>query len=557
MKRDINRLSSQPFDAVIVGGGIHGTTAYHELARQGLRVAIIEKGDFGQATSANSLKILHGGLRYLQHLNFNRMRESIKSRWHYMEMAPHLITPMPCLMATKGMGIQSKPIMAIALALFDLIAWDRNKNVPAKNRVGRGKVISKKEILKLAPGINTQELTGAALWYDDLIVNTERMTLAFVLEGSDKYKGAAANYVKALEIVKDGGKVVGIQARDELSGEKIFIDTRLIVNAAGPWAGTIESPAKPTSAPEDLAKAVNIVINRPLFKGYGMGLSSKSGYVDKDAVVKRGSRLFFFAPWKDATIIGTTYRYYRQNNDYLTVTESDINELIEEVNGIYPRAKLTREDVTFSHCGLVPAHRGINFDHNTTPQLIKHSRIIDHQETDSLTGLYTIEGVKYTTAPEIARQLAELLKEKEELKTFRSGEQFAPGRRKVCMSEANIRRLDKQYPHIAENYGKDSGVIYQIMEDVPGAKTILLDEPQLTKAEVIHSVEQEMTICLKDMVLRRTSVATCSCPSREGLTAIARAMGELLDWGELRIDDEVASVFDHFSQILGIQPVNQ
>ncbi len=557
MKRDINRLTSQPFDAVIVGGGIHGATAYYELAKQGLRAVIIEKGDFGQATSANSLKILHGGLRYLQHLNFSRMRESIKSRWHYMDIAPHLIKPMPCLMATKGLGIQSKPIMAIALALFDLIAWDRNKNVPAENRVGRGKVISKKEFLKIAPAIDSQELTGAALWYDDLIINTERMTLAFVLEGSDKYSGVAANYVKALEIVKDGGKVIGVQALDQLSGEKIFIETRIIVNAAGPWAGTIASPAKPASTPEDLAKAVNIVVNRPLFKGYGMGLSGKSSYVDKDAVVKRGSRLFFFAPWKDATIIGTTYRYYRQDNDYLKVTESDINELIEEVNGIYPRANLTREDITFSHCGLVPAHRGINFDHNTTPQLIKHSRIIDHQETDSLTGLYTIEGVKYTTAPEIARQLADLLKGKDELKSLGIGEQFGQNHRKVCMSEANIKRLDQQFPHIAENYGKDSGVIYQIMKDVPGADTVLLDEPRITKAEVIHSVEQEMAVCLKDMVLRRTSVATTRCPGKEGLAAIAAVMGELLGWGELRIDDEVASVFDHFTEILGIQPVNR
>lgn len=263
MKRDINRLTSQPFDAVVVGGGIHGATAYHELARQGLRVALIEKDDFGQATSANSLKILHGGLRYLQHLNFSRMRESIKSRWHYMDIAPHLIKPMPCLMATKGLGIQSKPIMAIALALFDIIAWDRNKNVPAENRVGRGKVISKQEILKIAPGINTQELTGAALWYDDLITNTERMTLAFVLEGSDKYKGAAANYVKALEIVKDGSKVIGVQALDQLSGEKIFINTRIIVNAAGPWAGTIESPAKPASTPKILQRqSISLLIGR-------------------------------------------------------------------------------------------------------------------------------------------------------------------------------------------------------------------------------------------------------------------------------------------------------
>ena len=116
MKRDIALLKNHPFAAVVIGGGIHGATIFHQLAAAGLRVALVEKDDFGGGTSANSLKILHSGLRYLQHLNFKRIRESIRSRKYFMQMAPHLIRPMPCIMPTYGLGIEGRPVMAIALA---------------------------------------------------------------------------------------------------------------------------------------------------------------------------------------------------------------------------------------------------------------------------------------------------------------------------------------------------------------------------------------------------------------------------------------------------------
>lgn len=553
MKRDLKILKDQQFDAVVIGGGIHGATIYHQLAKSGLRVALIEKGDFGQATSANSLKILHGGLRYLQHLNINRMRESIKSRWHFMEIASHLIKPMPCIMATKGLGIQGRPVMAIALALFDLIAWDRNKNTPEKNKVGRGKVISKKECLKIAPGINTQELTGAALWYDDLIMNTERMILAFIKQGSDTFHGVAANYLKADELIKDGEKIVGVRVDDQLSDDTFFIKTKNVINAAGPWAGDITSPGRATSAPEDLAKAVNIVVNKSLFNGYGIGLAGASDFVDKDAVIKRGKRLFFFAPWKKNTIIGTTYRYYRQENDALTVTPEDIDELLQEVNSIYPVARLTRENVTFAHAGLVPAHKGINFDHTTTPQLVKHSRIIDHQQYDNISGLFTIEGVKYTTAPEIARQLVELFKKKGIATSGFPTLHTAPySRRKVSLSQASIDRMDETYPHIQENYGNESGSVYQIMEEIEDASTLLLEEPVLTKAEVIYAVEEEMAIKLLDVILRRTEAATSACPSAEKLKDIAEVMATQCTWDETEIEQQVQSVLDYYSTVLNI-----
>src|SRR3990172_1319867 len=126
MKRDLKKLKTTEFDIVIIGGGIYGVCAAREAALRGLSVAIIEKDDFGSATSSNSLKIIHGGLRYLQHADFKRMRESITERRNLMRIAPHLVHPLPCIMPTYGHAMKGKEVMNIALFLNDLIGYDRN-----------------------------------------------------------------------------------------------------------------------------------------------------------------------------------------------------------------------------------------------------------------------------------------------------------------------------------------------------------------------------------------------------------------------------------------------
>ncbi len=224
------------------------------------------------------------------------------------------------------------------------------------------------------------------------------------------------------------------------------------------------------------------------------------------------------------------------------------------MNSIYPVARLTRENVTFAHAGLVLAHKGINFDHTTTPQLVKHSRIIDHQEYDNISGMFTIEGVKYTTAPEIARQLVGLFKKKGIASSDFPSINTAPySRRKVSLSQATIDRMDETYPHIQENYGSESGNVYQIMEEIEGTSALLLEEPVLTKAEVIYAVEEEMAIQLLDVILRRTEAATSACPSAEKLKDIAEVMATECAWDETEIERQVQSVLDYFSTVLSIQ----
>lgn len=551
MQRDTNYLADNSFEAIVVGGGIHGATVFYQLAAAGLKVALVEKDDFGAGTSANSLKILHGGLRYLQHLNIKRMRESINSRKYYMEMAPHLITPLPCIVPTSGLGMKGKPIMAVAMKLFDLISWDRNANSPAENRVGRGRLLSKNQCLKIGPGLNTDGLTGGALWYDDLITNTERMALSFIKAGV-RCGGAAANYVRVRKLSRIKDKIDGAEVTDSLSGRAFKIKADLVINAAGPWVDDIRKESHQASTTEDLAKAVNIVINKPLFAAHGFGLEGTEEFTDKDAKLKRSKRLFFFVPWKKQTIIGTTYTYYDGKCDELQVGEEAITEILDEVNAIYPSAALTTDNVVFSHAGLMPAHKPDKAPRNGTPQLVKHSRVIDHADLEGLQGLLTIEGVKYTTAPAIARQVEKLLKKKKILKKkdfSAPPSDHAPDAIKEHLSPAEFQC---RFPHIEQIYGRDSHAVYSIIASEGGAGNFISAKQPLTKAEILYSVRQEMAVKLSDVVLRRTECGTSGCPSEDGLKQIAAIMANELNWDEENIDKEIDNVLSYYRYRLNI-----
>lgn len=552
MQRDTHYLAENSFEAIVIGGGIHGATVFYQLAAAGLKVCLVEKDDFGAGTSANSLKILHGGLRYLQHLNIKRMRESINSRKYYMEMAPHLITPLPCVIPTFGLGMKGKPIMAVAMKLFDLIGWDRNKNSPEDNKVGRGRLLSKKQCLKIGPGLNPEGLTGGALWYDDLITNTERMALSFIKAGVH-CGGIAANYVRVRKLSRIKNTINGAEVTDCISGRAFIIKADLVINAAGPWIDEIRKESHQASTTEDLAKAVNIVINKPLFRGHGFGLEGTEEFTDKDAKLKRSKRLFFFVPWKNNTIIGTTYTYYDGKRDELHVGEEAINEILNEVNAIYPCAALNSKDVVFSHAGLMPAHKPDKAPRNGTPQLVKHSRVIDHADLEGLQGLLTIEGVKYTTAPAIARQVEKLLRKKKVIKNGNTPHySFAPTP-DTEKDQGRFAGFQRRYPHIEQNYGNDSRSVYSIIAQEGGAGNFIHSKQPLTKAEIIYSVREEMAVKMSDVVLRRTECGTSGCPPEAGLRQIAEIMANELNWDEENIEKEIDQVLFHYRNRLNIE----
>ena len=553
MKRELKQLVDNTFDLLVIGGGIYGACVAWDATLRGLSVALVEKDDFGQATSANSLKTVHGGLRYLQHADFKRMRESIRERNTLMRIAPHLVHPLPCLMPTYGHFAKGRELMALALMLNDFISYDRNRGIEPERHLPGGHTISRDECLRLLPGIETNGLCGAAIWYDSQMYNSERLTLAFISSAVEQ-GATVANYVKATDFILKEDQVIGIHARDELTGLALEIRSKVVVNAAGPWVDRILSKLNGRFRfGLQLAKAVNIA-TRPLFRDYAVGLYSKNEYQDKEAILNKGNRLFFIVPWRSQSIIGTTYTAYNGHPDQLKVNDDDVQELLDEINSVYPPASLTAADVRFVYGGLVPVS-GVNV-HTGSVQRAKHFQITDHRQ-HGLSGLISVLGVKYTTARDVAEKVVE--------QVFAMQGHKAPpaGSSQIVLHGGDVDNFheflaaeiakrpcgldEEQLSPLIHNYGTAYKNVLRYFERQLEGKRLLSVDEALLQAETRHAVQHEMAQKLSDVILRRTELGTAGHPGSARLQLAAEVMATELGWHKTRIEAECEEVDELFA----------
>ncbi|MEO8326035.1 MAG: FAD-dependent oxidoreductase, partial [Nitrospirota bacterium] len=358
MTRNLPRLANARYDVAVVGGGIYGACVAWDASLRGLSVVLLEQGDIGSGTSANSLKIIHGGFRYLQHGDFARMRESIQEQMALMRIAPHLVHPLPVLIPTYGHGLRGKEVFGCALAINDLIGFDRNRLDDPQKHIPRGRILSRSQVLELLPHIPDAQLTGGGVFHDGMVYNSERLLLSF-LHSAVSMGAELANYVKVVGYLKGKGDVRGVEAKDMISGERFQVEAKVVVNACGPWLDQTEDMLSDRLSNHRIrwVKAFNI-LTRPLFSSYAVGLAARGAYSDDRALLNKGKRLLFMAPWRDCSIIGTAYRSYEGKPDEFSISEEDIHEFLQEINQAYPQAALTMKDVAMVNGGLLPGANG-------------------------------------------------------------------------------------------------------------------------------------------------------------------------------------------------------
>lgn len=545
MQRNLTKMASDTYDLVVIGGGIYGACVAWDAVLRGLSTVLVEKQDFGAGTSSNSLKIIHGGFRYLQQVDLKRMRESIRERKILMRIAPHLVHLLPVLVPVYGHLFKGKEMMAFALFLNDLIGFDRNRLSDPSKDIPKGRMLSKEECVKALPGVETKDLTGAALWYDALAYNTERLILSFLLSAIDK--GArVANYTEVIEFLKDSKAVVGVRVKDVLTGEEFDIKSKMTINAGGPWQHQIRSlVGRSNGESPKFAKAVNLVTRR-IVADYAFGVSNVRKDKDEPEFLDE-ARFYFIAPWREYSLVGTEYQYFQDSPDKLSITEQDITKLIAKINRLYPDADLKREDVYFHHVGLVPIADKSATNGSLSPA--KHYRIYDHKEIDGLKGLISVLGVKYTTARDVA--------EKTVNQVFRNLGQTPPKAlsRTVPIYGGEIKNF-QQYleqkksafskrlqPEVVERliytYGSKCPKILKYIDQKPALGQTLSDSTSILKAEVIHAVKEEMALKLSDVVFRRTELGTAGNPGLDSLNKCASLMARELGWDRHKIEKEI------------------
>ena len=530
MKRNLTQLAQKTYDIAIVGGGIYGACLAWEATLRGLSVALLEKGDFGGATSANSLKIIHGGLRYLQNADFKRMRESIRERTNLLRIAPHLVHPLPILLPTYGRGLKSKAVFEVALGLNDLISCDRNYQIDPSKQIPRGRTISKQACLELLPNITQQGLTGGAIFTDAQVYNSERLTLAFIRSAVER-GAVVANYVEVTGLLQSENQVMGVTAQDGLGNQKLEVRASTVLNATGAWGNQIQDLG------QDLAKAMNFVLRRPLFEKsheYAVGINSKSP--------DRKSRMLFVAPWRKTSIVGTYYSTCDRNPQSWPITESEIDKFLAQINSAYPSAQLTRADIAFVHQGVLP-RKGIN--PQGEPTLNKHYRITNHAKA-GLNGLFSVTGVKYTTARDVAQKTLDLVLQTWQKKASASISATTPVYGGDISDWAGFLQEAQQktgFPSeiitsLVFNYGSAYPDVLSYL-DIDDPKDKIDLEKAILKAQILYAIEQEMAQNLSDILLRRTELASAGSLTKEVLTFCTEVMGKQLGWNSDRIKAEL------------------
>jgi len=549
MQRDPTKLADKEYDVAVIGGGIYGACVAWNAAQRGLSVALLERGDFAQETSANSLKTVHGGLRYLQDLDLKLVRTMIEERSTYLRIAPHLVQPLACITPTYSKVTKSKPVLGTALKLNDIVGYDRNKSLDVDRKIPTSQVLSREECFRVLPGLPAEDVTGAAIWHDAQIYDTERLTLAFIASavnlGAD-----ACNYVEATDFLMKRNQIVGVSARDIIADKNFEIRSKVVVNSTGPWVDRIlESldrvPGPPVFQP---SLAVNM-ITRQLVDDYAAGVPSWLGESNSGGSNQPASHMLFVSPWRGNSIIGTFHSHFQGDPDNFSLQEQDLQEFIDEANSAYPGANLDLDDIKFVHFGFLPE---VPNPKQTEVKLVRKSRIVDHQSDDGFSGLISVMGVKYTTARHTAENVVDMVFKKLGKRSPSGGTQDSRvyGGQIDNFGDFLASTVQKDSanltPEIIDHWVRSYGTQYStVKEQLTGreerAPFSLLSEPVIP-AQVIYAVQEEMAIKLADVIFRRTGIGTVGQPDDPILEFIANTMALELDWSPEKVYLEIDEV---------------
>jgi len=525
MHRDLDRIASDAFDVVVVGGGVHGATAAMEAAQRGLSVALVEKGDFGSSTSHNSLKIVHGGIRYLQHVDIGRVRQSITERRFWLRCAPHMVRPLDFWIPVQGWGTRGAPALWAAMRVHETLGLDRNSGVAADGRIPAGKIAGSDLVARSIGDLWGPSPPAAAVWWDGQMVDSDRLILE-CLQAAWTNGAAIANYVEAtgLEKTRDGN-VAALQVRDRLGDREFSIRCENVVLAAGPWASTLSQQILGGDGSEcgGLVRNLNIVIDRQwTSSAFGIYSTRRS-----DAVVGKSNRLFFMVPWRECSILGTTHEPYEGDADSYVVERSEAEAFLEEVDGACPSLELDAGDIVYVYAGLTPSGQ-----EKGSADRSRKSEIVDYEQAAQVSGLYSIVGVKYTTARALAEQVVDLIgRRRGELSGSVSARTPLPGAAgltSLAELQKEIRRVGVKEAECALDLAIAYGTQYRaVLETSSGAE---LDRAAVLDARVRYAARNEMARSLADVVFRRLDWMQRGRLDKERIDGICRTLGAELGW---------------------------
>ena len=496
-----SRLSDATFDVLVIGAGITGACIALDAATRGLRVALIDRDDFGGGATANCLRIVHGGLRYLQHLDLRRARESIRERRLWLRSAPHLVDPLPTVVPTMRGAFPPRGLLALALTANDLLSADRNLGVSADRHVPDFRLLSRDETRDLVPSLDDARLTGGVLFHDALMYSPERLTLA-VIEASRTGGAVTANHT-ALESARRGNGGFIATLRDTLTGDRFALHCASVVNATG--ASVNEVARILTGAPPERGMKYSIALNLVTARARtGPAFAILGGIGDPDRIIDSARRLLV-VPWRGQELFGTAHFPFGGDASSPTLPDELVEAFLRELNGGTPAVHLTRDDVRVVQWGLLP----VTGDDTDRVRLLKRHVVVSHS-SDGAPGAWSVVSIKFTNARHVAADVVDRLTSR---RTVSSDVLPLPGRPTGSVQSV-VDTACRQHPalpadvveHLVRSYGTRFDHVITLGNRMPGGFERVVADAPVIAAQLAYGAAEEDGRTADDLLWRRTEL---------------------------------------------------
>ncbi len=547
IERDLSRLND-PYDVIVVGGGITGVCVAREAAGRGLRTLLVEKGDFGGGTSSATSKYLHGGIRYLETYEFRVVRESLRERRVLALAAPHLVEQKRFLMPAWKWSKPPTALIGAGVGLYSVLGYDRNHDAPDSLRIPRPHWLSRKKLLAAVPWLDPTELQGAFAYHDTLNLHPERLLLAF-LKSAVAAGATALNHMKAVGFVTSptdtlpGGAAVtvgGITVEDALTGQTFDVRGRAVVNAAGPWMDIVL---------RSLGVSLGVKVNRS--KGVHLLTKPIGGKgVVRDTVFARArsGKHVIVSPWMDRSFIGPTDTPEAAEPDDIHVDHTDVELILDTVNSTFGAGvpQLVEADIEATTVGIRPliVDEGKDSYHTS-----RRHELYNHGPS-GVQHLWSIGGGKWTTGRALGEETVEALLASTALAGVRTrrfdstrvaaGGAFAwaedaePYLREAVRSRPRLGLDPGVREQLARLYGSEHERLLDLVEVTPALGERVSSREGILDigAQVVFAITDEGACTLGDILDRRLVIGTLGPVSDDEISRVASIAAPLLGWSD-------------------------
>ena len=528
-------IEAQQFDVLIIGGGMAGAGVARDLALRGASVVLFEKADFASGSTSRSSKLIHGGLRYLELFDFKLVRESLRERETLGRLAPHLIRPLPFLIPIYRGARRGLIKVRIGLTLYDWLT-------PGK-RTDRYQVIRPEAALALEPEVRAEDLKGAGLYFDDLLLSPERLCLENVLSAC-RHGARAFNYAAVEEVLRGPKGTEGLAVRDLLTDRVVRVRGRVIVNAAGPWVDRVRALAGISDRGAHVirtTKGIHCLLPR---------LTERAVYLPA-----QDERMIFVIPWREFSLVGTTDTDFDGNPDRLWATKDEVTYLLGEVRGVLPDRRVTADNVLYTYAGVRP----LTHEAGKSPSRVSRQHRVWSEGPGGK--FLTITGTKLTCfrslAEEVSDRVMARLGRRARARTAGltlDGADESAGRVEarawmdVSAERAATGLARETLERLVETYGRNHVRVLDLARKLPDGSELLCHRNPEIVAQLHYAVAEELTVSLQDFLLRRTGIGQSPCLGLDCALAIAARLADLLGWNARRREAELAAFHDHVNQ---------